>query len=403
MRKRFLSLAMIFVLSFAVSACGNYTLSDSESCPTARKGMNSGGPEEYNIADENAPPQNVEEDPFAGVQEDGDLGFLSHGEASPARADDQSVLPYEYNGGEFVLDYQFSSEGKLDSIGFLLFLDGKPQAYKVNLHAPGSECATAHESLAGAFGIPEYMPPSAADFQSNDTGAEYEYLHCFRTSEKHEEKFSFVFTPDTGKKGDTLDMTIVSVTRPDFQPDMKETSSYGWYHQSFERVLKLHFNEDAPKSDSIYGESITAFRDVSIAEKKVTSSFIENELVKAGWNGVTMDTLDDSVYWTLVYDGQVVYDNINLTGKDTLTVRYTLCGTPGARYGISFFLNHKPISFDGAVSCDVTLSKGNVWIIEATIDTAKLDGFNTFYATAVAADGNSVTSKTGSILLYKED
>lgn len=52
MRKRFLSLAMIFVLPFAVAACGN-----------------------YNITDENAPPQNVEEDPFAGVQEDGDLGF----------------------------------------------------------------------------------------------------------------------------------------------------------------------------------------------------------------------------------------------------------------------------------------------------------------------------------------
>ncbi len=161
MRKRFLSLAMILVLPFAVAACGNYTLSDSENCPTARKGMNSGAPEGYNIADENAPPQNVEEDPFAGAQEDGDLGFLSHGEVDPARADDQSVLPYEYHGGEFVLDYQFSSEGKLDSIGFLLFLDGKPQAYKVN-----------------------------------DTGAEYEYLHCFRTLEKHEEKFSFVFTPN---------------------------------------------------------------------------------------------------------------------------------------------------------------------------------------------------------------
>ena len=71
-----------------------------------------------------------------------------------------------------------------------------------------------------------------------------------------------------GKKGDTLNMTVVSVTRPDFQPDMKETSSYGWYHQSFERVLKLHFNEDAPENDSIYGESITAFRDVSISEEK---------------------------------------------------------------------------------------------------------------------------------------
>ena len=343
MKKRLLSFVMTFILPFTVTACGN-----------------------YNIADGNAPPQNLEEDPFAGAEEEGDLGFLSHGEANPARADDRSVLPYEYNGGEFVLDYQFSSEGKMDSIGFLLFLDGKPQAYKVN-----------------------------------DTGAEYEYLHCFRISEKHEEKFSFVFTPDTGKKGDTLNMTVMSVTRPDFRPDMKETSSYGWYHQSFERVLKIHFNEDAPDSDSTYGENVTAFRDVRISEEKITSSFVENELVKAGWNGVTMDTLDSGVYWTIAYDGELVYDNINLTSKDTLTLRYTLCGTVGARYGISFFLDHKPISFEEAVSYDVTLSKGNVWVIEATIDTAKLEGFHTFYATAVAADKDSVTSKTGSILLYK--
>ena len=114
-----------------------------------------------------------------------------------------------------------------------------------------------------------------------------------------------------------------------------------------------------------------------------------------------MDTVDSGVYWTIAYDGELVYDNINLTGKDTLTLRYTLCGTAGARYGISFFLDHKPISFEEAVSYDVTLSKGNMWVIEATIDTAKLDDFHTFYATAVAADKDSVTSKTGSILLYK--
>ena len=129
MRKRILSLVMICGLLFTTTACGN-----------------------YNIEDGKAPPQNTEENPFTKSEEDGSLGFLSHEEASPTRADDQSILPYEYNGGEFTLDYQFVSEGKLDNIGFLLFLDGKPQAYKVN-----------------------------------DTRAEYEYLHCFQTSEKHEE------------------------------------------------------------------------------------------------------------------------------------------------------------------------------------------------------------------------
>ena len=30
---------------------------------------------------------------------------------------------------------------------------------EINLHAPGNGRTTAHESLAGAWGIPELMPP----------------------------------------------------------------------------------------------------------------------------------------------------------------------------------------------------------------------------------------------------
>ena len=35
----------------------------------------------------------------------------------------------------------------------------RQRTFKVNLHAPGSGCATTHESPAGALGIPESMPP----------------------------------------------------------------------------------------------------------------------------------------------------------------------------------------------------------------------------------------------------
>ena len=143
MRKRRFLLSIICSLLFTVTACGN-----------------------YDIADENMDtPQNTEENPFTQSGEDGALGALCHGPANPIRDDNQNVLPYEYNGGEFTLDYRFTAEGKLNAIGFLLFLDGKPQAYRIN-----------------------------------DTGAEYEYLHSFPISDKHEENFSFVFTPGTGKK-----------------------------------------------------------------------------------------------------------------------------------------------------------------------------------------------------------
>lgn len=352
MRKRLLSLVIVCGLLFSVTACGNYDIADENSANPSN-------------------PSGAEENPFTQSEEDVGLGTLEHGETNPRKAEDQGVLPYEYNGGEFTLEYHFMTEGKLDNIGFLLFLDGKPQAYKIN-----------------------------------DTSAEYEYLHSFKTSDKHEENFSFVFTPNTGKKGDTLNITIISITNPSFQPDMKETSSYGWYHQPLERVLELHFNQDADNKGVSYGETENIFSNVNAAEEKVTSSFIENDLAENGWGDVTMDTLNNSIYTTISYDGKLIYDNINLADKKTLTVRFTLSGMAGKRYGISFFLNHKPISLDDVLSYDVTLTKGNVWVIEATIDTSALNEFNTFYAIAVAADhdDDSVPAiKTGSILLYKED
>ena len=356
MGKRLLSLAMICGFLCTGAACNNYSIPDGN--------IQTESISDENIQNESIPPQNAAEDPFAQSEEDIALGAIGHGEANPARAEDGSVLPYEYQGGEFTLDYQFSSEGKLDNIGFLLFLDGKPQAYKLH-----------------------------------DTDAKSEYLHVFRTSEKHKENFSFVFTPNTGKKGDTLNLTVISITNPDFRPDMKETSSYGWYQKHLERVLKLHFNEDAPDG-GMYEERDSVFRDVSVREEKVTTSYIEHELVKNGWDGVTLDNLDDSVYSTISFDGELVYDNINLTGRDTLTVRYTICGTAGARYGVSFFLDHKPVPFDGVTSWNVTLSKGNVWTLEAVLDARKFQGFHTFYVTAVAAEGDCTSHKTESILLY---
>ena len=49
---------------------------------------------------------------------------------------------------------------------------------KVNLHAPGSGRTTTHESLAGAFGIPEFMPPNRRrDFHSKPACARQRTHH----------------------------------------------------------------------------------------------------------------------------------------------------------------------------------------------------------------------------------
>lgn len=346
MKKRIKLLLLTCLLMISMAGCGNYVIEDDNS---------------------NAPPVLLE-NPFE-EEEDGSLAALRHGENNPNRDENQNVLPYEYNGGEFSFEYYFLTEGKLDNVGFLLFLDGKPQAYKVN-----------------------------------STDAEYEYCHYFETEDGKEETVTFLFTPHTGKKGDTLNLTIVSITNPKFQPNMKETSSYGWYHKHLERMLELHFNEDTISDDSIYPAVETIFTKVSVEEEKVTSGYLENELGKDGWGKVSMESLDNAIYSTLLYDGELVYDNVNITDKDTLTVRYTLCGMAGVDYKISFFLNHKPVAFEDGISYGITLHKGNVWVVEATIDTSKLSEFNTFYVAAVASGDNYDigVNKRESILIYKE-
>lgn len=334
-------------LILSLSACGNYSITSNESPST----------------------QNKTDDPFEKMENDtAFMGRLSHEAVNPNRTKDQSVLPYEYEGGEFAFEYQFSAEGNLKSIGFLLFLDGKPQAYKVD-----------------------------------DTNADYEYCHDFSVGEKTDKTFTFLFTPNTGVTGDTLNLTVVSITNPTFQPDMVKSSSYGWYHQILDYTLKLHFNT-APPSDIELPATREVISSIHTKEEKVTSSFIENDLVKNGWSDVSLDTLDTNTYSTISYDGELVYDNINVSALKTLTVRYTLCGTAGADYGVSFFINHQPVPCDSILSYNATLTKGNIWIIEAVIDVTKLSDFNTFYVMAVPSGDidQAFINKSSSILFYKE-
>jgi len=118
--------------------------------------------------------------------------------------------------------------------------------------------------------------------------------------------------------------------------------------------------------------------------------------------GVSMDTLDDGIYYTLSYDGGIVHDNLRVSAP--VTLQYTMCGTAGASYSIAFFLDHQPVKIGESTSCSITLSKGGVMEIEAVIDPDKLGEFNTFYCVAVPRNGTSAPFfKSNSILLYKEN
>ena len=343
MRKRLIAVPLLCGALLSLAACGNYAIPDSTPPPS----------------------QSAAANPFEEAEEDaGFLAMLTHGAASADFSESGERQPFPYDGGEFRLEYQFSLTGKMDTVGFLLFLDGQPQPYKVN-----------------------------------DTTAEYEYCHSFPT--KEDQSFSFLFEPVTGSAGDTLALTVVSITNPDFQPDMESTSSYGWYHKTLDSRVELQFNADAPATHPDLPPVQEIFSQSEAREEKVTARYVENELPKYGWGGVSMDTLDDGIYYTFSCDGGITYDNLRVSAP--VPLRFTMCGTAGTSYSIAFFLDHRPVKLDESTCRSITLSKGGVMELEAVIDPDKLGQFHTFYCVAVPQDGASGPFfKTNSILLYKE-
>ena len=347
MRQRLITIPLMCGALLSLAACGHYAIPDSTPPPS----------------------QSADANPFKAAEEDTEfLAMLTHEAVSADFSESGERLPFSYDGGELRLDYRFSLAGKLDAVGFLLFLDGKPQPYKVN-----------------------------------DTTAEYEYCHSFAAGEEGEDQnFSFLFQPVTGSAGDTLSLTVVSITNPDFQPDMESTSSYGWYHKTLDSHIELKFNADAPGAHSDLSPVREIFSQSEVREEKVTAQYVENELPKYGWDGVSMDTLDSGIYYTFSCDGGITYDNLRVSAP--VTLRFTMCGTAGTSYSIAFFLDHRPVKLDESTCRSITLSKGSVMELEAVIDPDKLGQFHTFYCVAVPRGGASGPFfKTNSILLYKEN
>lgn len=309
--------------------------------------------------------------PFeGGEQETAMLGSIGHGFTDPPLDENGEILPLQYNGGELTIDYAVRASGKAKNVGFLVFVDGIPQPYKFN-----------------------------------STEAPYEYMHIFDlTADDRDTPFTFVFTPVTGKKGETLHVTIASVYNPAFIPDMKETTSYGGYQTTLESGRPLVFNQDADPLDLSSIPQQEVLSRVRLSTEPVTQELLEKHSVM---EQVDMETLDHKVYSDLYIDGAVRQDNVQVKKSGNLRVTYKLFGHPGMRYRSTFYLNHEALTGKDGASFETTLAKGDVAVIEADVELEKLKDFNTFYVVSVPLNADDfpddvvVLMKTPSLLLYK--
>lgn len=293
------------------------------------------------------------------------MGALSHGFFNPKINDNGEMIPLIYSGEELKIDYTVNASGKAKNIGFLIFIDGLPQPYKVN----GEES--------------------------------YEYLHVLELAEDNKDiPLSFMFTPITGKKGDTLSISITSVYNPAFIPDMKETSNYGGYHSTLEVVSSLAFHQDSNTTVFSEMEKSQNLNNVSLYNKPLNKEELEHELIDS-------TRLDQSVFSHIYIENKENTENIQINDDGSLQVQFKIFGHPKVRYRNTFYINHKPVSSKEGSTFETELTEGNMSIVEASIDVKDLDNFNTFYVVSVPINANDfpddviILRKTPSILLYK--
>ncbi len=303
------------------------------------------------------------------------LGSISHKGNWTEREEGK---PLEYSGGEIAVPYCAKGDGTGKDVGFLLFVEGIPQPYKLNGEG------------------------------------EYGYMHPFSLKEDNvEEQFTFNFVPVTGKAGDTLTFTVANIFNAGFEPDMVSSSNFGLYGSALSTINFIHFSAD-PKTGHQEAPPLKALSDVTVTNELMTARFVEEKLgpqvgMTTGDGKTREDKLDESVFMFDTYDGEPELNDLDITGKDSLHVAVDLCGIPGLTYEVTFFADHVPLS-DGEQSVwEVTLEKGKVARVEADLSPDGLEGVTTFYAAACIRDSADVNArswgliKTDSLPIWSQD
>lgn len=299
------------------------------------------------------------------------LGSLGHGFVNPKLDETGKRLPLRYAGGELKIDYSVNASGAAKNVGFLIYINGIAQPYKT------------------------------------DAESSYSYMHVMNLEEDNKDyPLLIIFTPVTGKKGETLPITITSVYNPAFIPDMKETSGYGGYQTTLDCIDSIIFEQDAASLDSLPAQAV--LQNVTQTTEPVTQTFLDTDL--STYHNVDMTTLDKRIYTKLYFDGNdVKFDsNLKVAQTGTLHVTYKMVGHPGVKYQSTLYLNHQALTDGQGVSFETTLTKGEISVLEADIDLSKIEDFSTFYVISTPCNADDfpedviVLEKTSSVLLYKE-
>lgn len=266
------------------------------------------------------------------------LGSLLITAASQRFTDKDGIYRY-YEGGEMVLPFSMLLEGGQapEGIGLLLFLDGQPQPYK------------------------------------NGPDGESSYLHTYHPESGTELITDLVFTPVTGKTGDTLEFYAMAVPNPGHilrELDLPYSNTYGAVACGF----RLKFRADPPQQQlpavgdqlritSVSYEDLTdadRLREPDADAKKVMYVNGESEYVTTTFYEITPDT--------------------------PLDIRVEVWGESFLHYTLVFYVDNVPACPFTSELILPDQQEGKKTVVQGTLSLPDFDGESIVYAVLVPRD-----------------
>lgn len=283
----------------------------------------------------------------------GDYGRASQGFVRTPLTD-ESGADLLYTGGEIRIPYRLDASGPAyaDGAGLLLFLNGVPQPFRT-----GERDTTEYPQV----------------FQGDENG---------RILVQTE----LIFTPVTGRKGDTLELYAMGIVAPNCRPSDRASFAYGFGSQS--TGISLRFESDPPAQE--LPERAGHLADITARYTPVTPvdttcrelqnqdfyfDFTANEAPGHGWlHGIAVGA--------------------------PIHLRQWVYGNEDARFGIIILVDNRPVAPEDGSGILVEIRADEKAVVEAELYLSEFDGEAAVYAVLVPLDPDAVCFLQASSPIY---
>lgn len=281
------------------------------------------------------------------------------------KVDSSTASHYEYDGGEMSVDFAIDNQASEFECGLMVALNGVFQPF--TLKNP--------------------------DGKVTDEGC----MQKVQIPEKEKATFTLSFTPNIGKKGDTLNLSVGTLTEPSFTSvysGWPRYAKYGQHNFSGASAMTVVMNRD--------GTGTKPSEKVKISETEITDEYFEL-VTAAEENDKKNEAWKNNYAFALYYDKyDLDRDLIAVPETDSVNLKLDALGK-AATYRISFFVNNEIVKFENdRTYFELQNTSKKVTHAEFPVDISDIPSNSNIYAIVAEKDNEKSSPTFGMFIpIYK--